>query len=151
MRLSNSRWGNVSLPVLLTSLLFFSGCGGGDSFELAAVSGKVTMDGKPLAGVTVTYQPIAQDKKNPGAGSFGKTNEQGEFTLELITTGEAGAAVGSHQVSITTPAPEDSGDSDVNDFADPIPARYNSQTTLTAEVKEGGTDKADFKLTSGTT
>jgi hypothetical protein len=128
--------------------MFLGGCGGGESFELAAVSGTVTMDGKPLAGVTVSYQPIAQGGKDPGAGSFGKTNEQGEFTLELINTGKAGAAVGKHRVSLTTPAPEDGGDSDVNDFVDPIPARYSSRTTLTAEVTADGTEKAEFKLTS---
>lgn len=148
MRSFNFQWGIASLPVLLTALSFLGGCGGGDSFELATVTGKVTMDGKPLAGVTVTFQPITVATKNPGAGSFGKTDEQGQFTLELITTGEAGAVVGKHRVSITTPEPEGDEESDLNVFVDPIPARYNADSTLTLEVSSDGTDEADFKLTS---
>ena len=134
---------------LLTALLFLGGCGGGDSIELAPVSGKVTMDGEPLANVTVTFQPITKGTENPGPGSFGKTDEQGQFTLELTTTGKSGAVVGKHQISITTPEPEGGEDSDVSDFVDPIPARYNARSTLKRDVSSDGTDEADFKLTSG--
>lgn len=125
------------------------GCGGGDeSLETAPVSGRVTMDGAPLPGVQVTVEPIAEGSTaNPGTGSFGKTDDDGRYELRLMTSDETGAVVGKHKVRIVTPEPEEYAQNDITEFVDPIPSKYNSDTTLTLDVPAEGTDKADFALT----
>jgi hypothetical protein len=132
------------------ALVLVLGCG---SRKFAPVSGKVTLNGKPLADATVNFQPIAKEGSiEAGVGSAGKTNADGEFTLKT-STGEDGAVVGNHRVMITVLAPE-VGQGDERPprggwpLKDTIPARYNNQTKLTFEVKADGGNKADFPLTS---
>lgn len=66
------------LAVLVTTL---SGCGGPRRPEgppLIPVTGTVQLDGKPLAGATVTFNPLAGTKGN---GGFAVTDADGKFTL----------------------------------------------------------------------
>lgn len=83
-------------------LAFCIGCGGG--VTLAPVSGTITFEGEPLVGASITTQPIAADSRNPGSGSFGLTDEQGHFELELVTPAKKGAIVGKHRVMISRAA-----------------------------------------------
>ncbi len=136
----------AAMPVALLCLA--SGCGGGQEYKAAPVSGTVTIDGKPVAGIVVTFQPAGVSGQNPGPGSTGTTDENGKFTL-LFATAERkpGAAVGKHRVTFATRM-EDQGD--VSRGPNPkelVPRKYQGQT-LEFEVKAGGTDKADFALTS---
>src|SRR5947209_14368837 len=76
------------------------GCGGSKKF--APVSGVVKLNGKPLAGATVGFEPEENDNgpnQNPTT-SGGKTDDNGAYTLEA-TTGEKGAVVGKHKVRIS--------------------------------------------------
>ena len=132
-------------------LLLAAGCTSKSKF--AAVSGKITLDGKPLANAMVSFQPVAKEGNvNAGAGSTGKTNENGEFTL-TAATGEKGAVVGKHRVVITK-VEEQPGTGDERPprggwpQKDKIPAKYNSDSTETFDVPSGGTTKANFDLTS---
>lgn len=125
------------------------GCGGGDSVQLAPVSGKVTLDGSPLVNVTVFFQPEKSgEEKAPD--SFGRTDQDGRYTLEVVTDDRSGAVVGKHKVLITKNFEESEDDDPATDedFADQLPARYNLQTTLMFEVPEFGTDEANFELAS---
>jgi hypothetical protein len=131
---------------LLTAL----GCGG-KSF--APVSGTVTLDGQPLAGATVSFQPIAPEgSAEAGPGSNGKTNDKGEFTL-AGDKGQKGALVGRHRVIITC-LQQQVGESDARPprggwpLGDKVPPRYNSESQETFEVPSGGTTQAEFKLSS---
>ena len=81
------------LPMLLVVLVV--GCG--DNTH-GRVSGKVTKGGQPLANVMVSFSPISKEL-NPGPGSVGKTNEQGEYILEVVGGG-TGAVVGPHKVTV---------------------------------------------------
>ena len=68
------------------------------------MSGVVKIDGKPLEQAIVNTQPLGnRDSSNPGPGSFAKTNELGEFTLELVSPPVEGAVVGQHRVVIRIP------------------------------------------------
>jgi hypothetical protein len=134
----------LGLPVLLTL-----GCGGSKS--VAPVSGKVTMDGKAVANATVTFSPIAPPGSiDAGISSTGKTNDAGEYTL-TATSGQTGAQVGKHRVSIVSLAP-DVGQGDerhrAGSLMNKIPPQYNDKTTLTCDVPAGGKKDADFPLTS---
>src|SRR5262245_42131593 len=144
----------------LSAILLAAGCAGGE-FKVAPVSGTVTMDDKPLPRVYVNFQPVGStDNPNPGPGSYAVTDDQGRYTLKLVEGGKPGAVVGRHKVSITRQFAEDvRGGPDTGTPDGPtsaprigsvkqIPARYNSPTTLDFAVQPGGTDKADFALTS---
>jgi hypothetical protein len=133
------------------ALVLAAGCAKGPKY--APVSGKVTLNGKPLAGATVNFQPIAPEGGvNAAPGSSGKTNEAGEYTLS-VATGERGAWVGKHRVLVSALSTQ-AGDSDARPprggwpQADKVPKKYNADTQLTFDVPAGGTDKADFALTS---
>lgn len=74
------------------------GCG--PKYELVPVSGKVTLDGKPLANAMILTQPIGKGTSTPGPGSGARLNDQGEFELELQTESTMGAVPGEHTVTI---------------------------------------------------
>jgi glycine/D-amino acid oxidase-like deaminating enzyme len=128
------------------------GCGGR---QYASVSGKVTLNGKPLANALVTFQPMAPDGAlDAGMGSTGRTNDNGEYALRL-SSGDNGARVGRHHVMVTLLAVKDRDPEDDTrvvrggpPLLDTIPARYNSESTLTFEVPSGGSQAGNFDLTS---
>ncbi len=129
-------------------LLLVAGCGQ----SLAPVSGRITLDGKPLANATIIFQPISDDP-NPGDGSQGKTDKNGEFTLTLMKEGRAiGAIVGQHKVTITAYEGHDgsvpSSGSDMKFAKRIVPAEYNARSTLRFDVPAGGATNANFELKS---
>jgi hypothetical protein len=128
-------------------LLLAVGCGG--PHKVARVSGRVTLDGKPLANAAVVFQPIAgKGKVDPGPGSGGFTDAEGRYTLTLTGKNTRGAVVGKHKVQITLVPPETSSADDQAKPVRQLPAQYNRRTKLEYDVPAGGTDKADFPLTS---
>jgi hypothetical protein len=73
--------------------------------------------------------------------------EAGAYRIEAAQ----GLTPGTYRVLITSQAPE--GDPDdqaktVAPFIDPIPEKFNTSTTLQAEVKAGGSNTFDFPLTT---
>src|SRR5262245_9847319 len=68
------------------------------------VGGQVTLDGQPLAGATVTFQPVRTPAGERVAigGSVGHTDGGGHYELRLIDPDVPGAAAGKHAVTITT-------------------------------------------------
>lgn len=107
-----------------------AGCGE----QLVPVTGTVTLDKEPLVGAIVYFTP-EDEEKSP---SFGTTDEQGRYTL-FQSEELPGAVSGNHRVRITTYK-------DANPYAEPpiqavperVPAKYNINSTLTADVQEGG-------------
>lgn len=139
-----NHWKDISI------LLLAACCTGCEppSAAVVPVSGTVTLDGYPLADATLTFQPIT-DKGSagqPAIGSYGKTDQQGRYTLRLIEPDEPGALVGKHTVVVTTAISADPM-SDVHKLKQPerISPRSRKQEFT---VPEKGTDKADFVLSS---
>jgi len=126
--------------------LGLSGCGSSDGYDLVPVSGTVTLDGQPLAGATISFQPAGGTAIGPSSGAV--TDSSGKYELK---TSEAesrpGAVVGSHQVQVTgLQDTRDASDDTVKPMAkDPVPPRYRDPG-LTFEVPAGGTDSANFEL-----
>jgi hypothetical protein len=139
---------SVRQTVFMAGLLAI-GCSGGG--KIAPVSGKVTLDGKPLADATVVFQPISSEKNvNPGPGSQGKTDANGYYSLQVVGQGTKGAYVGKHRVEISKfvrekGAPTIDRDSRSRDI---VPPQFNLKTTLTRDVPPGGTQEANFDLQS---
>ena len=68
------------------------GCGGGA--KLSPAKGKVTYNGQPVSGASVTFMPTEQG----GQVASGVTDAEGKFALN--TLGNKGAAPGKYQVGI---------------------------------------------------
>ncbi len=153
----------TSYRFVVLSLLCCAGCG--ESLPLAHVSGRITLEGRPLAGAGITTQPIARDSRNPGAGSFGLTDAQGRFELELVKPARKGEIIGEHRVMITKPAEpaaenpskasvegdlqvwEDDPRANRTAAVDNWPHRF-TDGSLRLTVPPDGTYSADFDLTN---
>jgi hypothetical protein len=118
-----------------------SGCG--DAPEgLSTVAGTVTLDGQPLEGALVEFTP-----QEAGSPSVGRTDGEGNYELQF-NRDHMGAAVGQHQVRISTYNPGDpEGDPPVAAVPEKVPAKYNVKTELTKTV-EDGSNTIDFELDS---
>jgi len=88
--------GSITIGLFLSGLLF-TGCG--DGYKVVPVSGTVTMDGNPEAGVNIIFSPLAlEDNPAPGPFSTAITDENGKFVLET-RYGNPGAIVGPHRAT----------------------------------------------------
>ncbi len=137
----------LTLSVLSALALGMAGCGSG--LKVAPVSGTILLDGKPLAGASINTQPIGTSSNSkPGSGSFGKTDAQGHYSLELVDPPVAGAVLGKHRVTITRDdgVPYSSSDEIVRPKGPPWPARY-SDGSLRLTVPSEGNTEANFELT----
>src|SRR5262245_45073460 len=76
------------------------GCSGRPS-NVALVSGRVTLNGKPLPSALVTFDPVV-----PGCPSYTRTAADGTYTLGYTPTIQ-GAEIGEHTVRVKTGSPGD--------------------------------------------
>lgn len=135
---------NLAVRFSLATLIIAAGCG--KSSNVVPVSGRVTMDGRPLAEARITFQP-AGDWQNPypGPGSYGVTDSDGKYSLQLIDSGRPGAVVGKHRVTIT-PKEAAQTSSDAEYYQKLSPSQRPQ--TVEFEVPPGGTNSANFDLQS---
>src|SRR5262245_52825147 len=85
---------------LVVALLTTVGCGAQPgTAPTARVSGTVTLNGNPIAGINVAFMPSS------GRPASGVTDASGHFTLSTFGTGD-GAVLGSHKVALAEP-PDD--------------------------------------------
>lgn len=129
----------------LLCVLLLGGCGRA-GYQTAPVSGRVTLEGKPLTDATVTFQPMGEGKPYPGPGSFGVTDADGRFQLQMIDRKD-GAVVGLHTVRISRYLPRTDKDDDAPRPRDPSLPQRADDGSLRFEVPGSGTDAADFALT----
>lgn len=133
----NFRIGALSLAC---ALLLLAGC---SSESRRAVSGEVSLDGEPVNGGSIVFLPN-------GAGSSKGAAEivEGKYSIPV----EQGLPPGSYRVEINWMKPTGkqipSGDPGMlmDERAEAMPAKFNSASTLTAEITAGD-NKHDFKLT----
>ncbi len=82
------------LTICLLGLLAYGGCGGSIG-RTVPVTGGVLADGKPVAGLTVQFNPVAG-----GRGSTGFTDPAGQFELRY-NKDIRGAIPGRHHVTFS--------------------------------------------------
>lgn len=128
----------LALSVLVLNQL---GCASSDQPELGQVTGVITLDEKPLAGVAVVFQP------ENGRPARGMTNAEGKYELTYIRQTK-GTKIGPNRVEIA-PSEEgegaeevESGDKETQTAKSKsgkpvVPSRYNVKTELKADVKPG--------------
>jgi hypothetical protein len=115
------------------------------------VSGTVTLDGKPLPGVTVAFFPQAEGVE-PSLVGRATTDGSGRYTL-TGADGLAGAVVGTNRVVVLPPKTRRSSDDPAPPPLPPdrqIPARYSvaKSSPLVVEVQAGGPQTINLPLTS---
>jgi hypothetical protein len=104
--------------------------GKGNLPPLGGVSGKVTLDGKPLANATVRFIPLDDEARSQRKGAsvaMGLTDENGHYRL-LYVKDTAGAAIGKNRVEVE--AKDASG-------REMVRREFNAQSTILQEVKSG--------------
>ena len=146
------------IPAMFLFILMLSvGCGTG----VQPVTGTVKLDGKALSDAVVSFVPIGE-----GSAGAATTDSEGRFSITSVLG--AGLAPGKYKVSVTSnpPKAEDPGEVDMNSpeylkmassggtdsakakpWKDPIPAKYNSATTLEQEVSKAKVE-VNLDLTS---
>lgn len=102
--------------------------------ELAPVTGRVRLGGKPLVGAVVQFEASG------GQVAMGHTDADGRYTISY-SGALPGAPVGKNVVRITSKldAPPGPG------YVDPVQAQYNTRSKLAAEVVKGP-NTFDFEL-----
>lgn len=113
-------------------LALLSGCGSGDRPELGEVSGTVTLDGTPLAGVIILFKP------DEGRPATAMTDEEGYYEL-VYRHGVEGTKVGPNTISFEWP---------LEKAGRPIPAKYSAGKSELKKTVEPGGNTFDFQLTS---
>jgi hypothetical protein len=135
------------------ALLLYLGVGLGSGCsrqaEFGEVQGTVTLSGKPLAGVVVTFYPETIGNES-APSARGKTDAAGNYAL--TTDGKAGALVGKHRVVVKWPLAERVENWDKAPHQRPleatIPRKYTvaADTPLIFEVKAGAPQTIDLVL-----
>lgn len=125
-------WGSIAVWAL------FAGCGRGDGLERAAVKGRVTVAGQPLAKGRILFRPLPPT--------------QGPTVSTLVSEGgyelaeKDGPVVGRQRVEVEAELPLGFAIDDEAAFAktggrplpvNPIPPAFNTQSTLVTEIKPG--------------
>jgi hypothetical protein len=131
--------------MFLGCVLLIAGCGSSP----VPVTGQVKLNGKPLADADVAFIPDKETAAaGAGAGSVGKTDANGNFTLRMAQKDVPGAIPGKYTVKISLTKGGGGEQSSANPKAAEqlLPAEYNDQTKLTFEVPSGGTSSANFNL-----
>lgn len=136
----------AALIAVILIVVVVAGCG---SEGKADVSGRVTLDGEPLAGGLIVFEPA--DRHGAPAGG---TISDGNYLLN----GAAGVPPGEKVVRITgvfktgrrievgPPTPPGTMTDEVQEI--PIPTIYNTNSSLKVNVSEGEANKHDFALKS---
>jgi len=123
--------------LVLAALPIMAGCGGDGPAEYP-VTGKVMLDGHPVEQGEIRFLPAGM-QGTPCAGQISNGNfecraTEGQKRVEIYATRES-----------ATPAPDG-----LPNYVSYIPAAYNSQSTLTADIKPKGDNTLTFNLKSQT-
>lgn len=141
---------SLSALVASLALTISLGCEKYEGPPLFAVSGTVTLDGKPLANAGVMFLPRDDTRGN---ACLGITDANGKYVLKAERGGGEGCQEGKFAVTISKMKDPPPGAGEVaaaeTGTEETLPAKYwdSAQTVLSATVPEGGAT-IDFKLES---
>ncbi|MBI3862297.1 MAG: carboxypeptidase regulatory-like domain-containing protein [Planctomycetia bacterium] len=132
------------------------GCGSDEKTpELIPVMGKVTYNGRPVAGATVVFvsdaKPTKKKKDDEPAEKrvTGETDDDGNYEL-FWGENHAGAPSGKYAVAISAIKPFAEGEDTDSEVVRPnrVPAKYGNPKTsgLTAQVKDDSDNAFNFDL-----
>jgi len=130
-------------PVLLLSLLVFSGCGKDPTADLGKpvlVSGTITLDGKPSANVDVIFQRLDAGAPAEHRQYVAQTDAAGKYSLENVYPA-------SYSVMVNEKKDEKAGEEGAAALDTGPYKNYGVDSKLEAKVTEAQTT-FDFELKS---
>jgi hypothetical protein len=140
----------LSFALFLAASGLAAGCSGSrDDLPREPVSGSVTLDGQPLAEGAIQFTPAGGSEGRQTSATVEVAN--GEFSIPRAD----GLVPGSYKVSISAvPVKRDThvkatiGKKKAAPAKELIPAKYNTKSTLTEEIKRGGASGLKYALQS---
>lgn len=146
----------IHLGVLALAILSL-GCGGVvDNLGRQAISGKVTLDGTPLANGAIRFEPFGVQKQTTATGTAIKDGQYSIKQSEGLPPGKYTVSITSHGADSSAAFPTDPAaamDAAAEAAKAPppkelIPSQYNTQTELVIEVQKGAVKEENFDLKS---
>lgn len=122
----------------MLALCAASGCK--DEPKLAAVEGRVLLDGKPLTGAQIEFQP------ERGSPSYGETDAAGRYRLRFTRHLE-GALPGKHVVRVRTAKHLSDGEGRQRLIPEFLPPKYHDASELVYNI-EPGDNQIEIELQS---
>jgi len=131
------------LTVVLGGVAFTCGCGASTGGRVA-ISGKVSFRGTPLTNGTIEF--VSKDRTILSGSGI----TDGKYSIPAakgLKPGPYTVRISSTKVEGPAPPPGPPGpEAMAQKITELIPAEYNTNSTLTAEVPTGGSDKLNFDL-----
>jgi hypothetical protein len=150
---------NIAIFLVLLAVFAVLGCR--KPHNLKYIEGTVTLDGKPVEAVSVSFLPVDSSK---GLGAGGYTDVNGKFKLSsLVGKGGDGTQAGKYSVIFVKLIPAREMTENEKQLAqtdpervpaipmiDALPSKYRSPKTsgIEAEVTESGSNVFNFDLSS---
>ncbi len=162
--MNHTRWPQIGLRPWSAGLLIglaatFVGCTPSVTDKIVPVTGRITLDGQPLVGATVSFVPQVL-LSGHGSSSVAVTDADGRFELELADTGKRGAYVGLHRVEVRLGEAEPefsqspSGNIEEvsiavgpqNSGGDALPVCFNDESGIFLEIRADGPNHIPVEL-----
>lgn len=130
---------------ILLALIIAEGCGSGDTPDRRAISGDVTLDGRPLDEGAILLEPPSASHRGMAVGA---TIRRGSFAIAR----ESGPTPGTYRVRIYSSsgvqAPPGKGQSQGTrrPMQERLPPAYNVASELKADVSVGGPNHFRYDL-----
>ena len=139
LKYARERWAILFIVSCLP--LVCSGCGN----RMGSVEGSVTYDGQPIEKGIINFESADGQVQRSGAAI-----ENGKYRIANISPGKKivrieGQRKTGRKVQLKVPRGVVAPSKPVDEYLDIVPAVYNKQSTLTAEV-ESGTNQLDYAL-----
>ncbi len=136
----------ATAALVALALLACAGCG--SAVHPVPVQGTITLDGSPLKGVQVLFDPVVGAGATTPPRSRAVSDDQGHYALKC-DTGQDGAVPGKHRVTVMYAMSSHDQETALKSGKPPVPAKYTAAalTPLQIEVTPGQ-DTYDLQLKS---
>ena len=138
------KYQHVLCFVLVAVFFLATGCGKPNPLGVMPVKGVVTLDGSPVSGATVIFNPVSTS----GVVASGTTNDAGEFKLSTAgAEAETGAQAGDYKVTVRKVQVASSVTESDNPFVSSSPDPKGSKVTEELPVKYKAVGTTDLEAT----
>jgi hypothetical protein len=137
----------IAILALVTCSTFVLGCSKAP-YELAEVTGKVTIEGVSFTEGKVMFAPVAKEGEiNAGRPAFGKLTSDGTFTLGTYEPDD-GAVIGDHWVTVIRVQPAPPASIEEQEPRPAVPGQFKRVVMPRKVTVVSGQNTIDVSLTA---